>query len=132
LSAADLHVVTLGSNMVGIIHPCKIYGAMAVGRPVLFVGPTPSHAADLLERHRLGWRVDHGDVNAATAVLRQIAWLSRAELATMGERARAAVQQHYSKARLCAAFCDVVERSLRPLPAPTSAPVEVTYPPYSS
>ena len=30
LSAADVHVVSLGADMVGIIHPCKVYGAMAV------------------------------------------------------------------------------------------------------
>ena len=29
---ADVHVVSLGEKMVGIIHPCKIYGAMAVAR----------------------------------------------------------------------------------------------------
>ena len=41
LRTADVHAVTLGNEMVGIIHPCKVYGAMAVGRPVLFVGPPP-------------------------------------------------------------------------------------------
>ena len=35
--------------MVGIIHPCKIYGAMAAARPILFLGPNPSHISDLLE-----------------------------------------------------------------------------------
>src|SRR6185503_10863307 len=38
LSAADVHVVSLGENMVGIVHPCKIYGAMTVGRPILYFG----------------------------------------------------------------------------------------------
>jgi glycosyltransferase involved in cell wall biosynthesis len=41
LSAADVHVVSLGQEMVGIIHPCKIYGAMAAARPILFLGPKP-------------------------------------------------------------------------------------------
>src|SRR5204863_7909491 len=43
LSAADIHVVSLGLDMVGIIHPCKIYGAMAVAKPTLSFGPRPSH-----------------------------------------------------------------------------------------
>ena len=32
-------VVSLGDDVVGIVHPCKIYGAMTVGRPILFLGP---------------------------------------------------------------------------------------------
>jgi glycosyltransferase involved in cell wall biosynthesis len=132
LSAADLHVVTLGNNMVGIIHPCKIYGAMAVGRPVLLFGPAPSHAAELIDRHGIGWRVDHGDVNGAMDVLQRIATMRPAELAAMGERGREAVCRYYSKARLSAAFCNVMERSLQALPATASAPVEMTYPPYPS
>jgi hypothetical protein len=27
----------------GIIHPCKIYGAMTVARPILYFGPLLSH-----------------------------------------------------------------------------------------
>jgi hypothetical protein len=48
LSAADVHLVTMGDDVVGIVHPCKVYGAMAVARPVLFVGPARSHVGDLL------------------------------------------------------------------------------------
>ncbi len=109
LSAADLHVVTLGNEMVGIIHPCKIYGAMAVGRPVLLIGPRPSHAADIIERFGIGWRVDHGDVDGAAALIQQIAAMPPAELAAMGERAREAVQRDYHKELLCAQLCDVIE-----------------------
>jgi glycosyltransferase involved in cell wall biosynthesis len=112
LSAADLHIVTLGNEMVGIIHPCKIYGAMAVGRPVLLVGPRPSHAADIIERLGIGWRIDHGDVDGAAALIQQIAAMPPAELAAMGERAREAVQRDYHKELLCAQFCDVIERGM--------------------
>ncbi len=112
LSAADLHVVTLGDDMVGIIHPCKIYGAMAVGRPVLLIGPRPSHAADIIERLGIGWRIDHGNVEGAMALLQQIRAMPQTELAAIGVRAREAVQQDYNKERLCAEFCDVIERRM--------------------
>src|SRR5262249_10288388 len=62
LSAADVHLVSMGNAMVGIVHPCKIYGAMACGRPVLLIGPRASHAGELIERHHCGWRIDHGNV----------------------------------------------------------------------
>lgn len=48
LSAADLHVVVMGDPFVGIIHPCKIYNALAVGAPILYLGPERSHVADIL------------------------------------------------------------------------------------
>ncbi len=65
LSAADVHVVALGDPMVGIIHPCKIYGAMTVARPILYLGPKTSHIADLLEANEIGIHVAHGDVDGA-------------------------------------------------------------------
>lgn len=112
LSAADLHAVTLGNNMVGIIHPCKVYGAMAVGRPILLVGPRPSHAADLIDEFHIGRQVQHGDVGGAIAAIKEIAELPSKERFAMGQRARGAVQSQYSRQALCNAFCDVVERSL--------------------
>ena len=47
LSAADLHVVVMGDPFVGIIHPCKIYNIIAVGSPILYIGPDESHVIDL-------------------------------------------------------------------------------------
>jgi glycosyltransferase involved in cell wall biosynthesis len=108
LSAADLHVVTLGDEMVGMIHPCKIYGAIAVGRPVLLIGPRPSHAADLIDEHAVGWQVDQGDTATTIAALQQIASTSSQELTEMGRRARTAADK-YSKCDLCEAYCDIVE-----------------------
>jgi len=47
LSAADLHAVVMGDPFVGIVHPCKIYNVMAIGAPVLYIGPPESHITDL-------------------------------------------------------------------------------------
>jgi glycosyltransferase involved in cell wall biosynthesis len=112
LSAADVHLVALGTNMVGIIHPCKVYGAMAVARPVLFLGPRPSHVSDLLEQEQIGWQIDPGDVDGAVAQVRRIRATDPAVLRAMGETARQAVQTRLSKPILCGAFCDVLEKRL--------------------
>jgi glycosyltransferase involved in cell wall biosynthesis len=50
LSAADLHVVVMGDPFVGVVHPCKIYNILAVGAPVLYIGPNPSHITEILQR----------------------------------------------------------------------------------
>lgn len=107
LSAADLHVVTLGDDMVGIIHPCKIYGAMSVGRPVLFVGPAPSHAADIFQRFNCGWQVHHGDVAGAIAAIESAASLSVDDRDAIGRRGQSAIKHEFSKRRVLAALCDL-------------------------
>lgn len=112
LSAADVHVVTMGDEVVGVIHPCKIYGAMRIGRPVLLVGPDPCHATDLIGEARCGWRVAHGDVDGAAALIEKIADAPKPEFAAMGERGAALIEARYSQAILCKAYCDVMERGL--------------------
>lgn len=112
LSAADVHLVTVGDGVVGIVHPCKVYGAMAVGRPILLLGPSPSHVSDLLEEHRIGWRLDHGDVAGAVRVLEEIRRTTPEERAAMGQRAREAIRSRLSKRALCGALCDVLERGM--------------------
>jgi glycosyltransferase involved in cell wall biosynthesis len=133
LSAADLHVVTIGDAVVGIVHPCKVYGAMAVARPVLLVGPEPSHASDIVRGHGVGWGVRHGDVDAAVAAIVEAAALAPREREAMGMRARVLLREQFSKGRLCGAVCDIVERALaggaassakgQPAGAPKDGPV---------
>jgi colanic acid biosynthesis glycosyl transferase WcaI len=113
LSAADVHLVSLGEELVGIIHPCKIYGAMAVGRPILLLGPAPSHASEIIEQDRLGWHVRHGDVNGMVAVIQRMLATPEIELKAMGARAQKAIETRLSKRTLCGAFCDVLERPQR-------------------
>jgi hypothetical protein len=109
LSAADVHLVTVGDAIVGIVHPSKVYGAMAVGRPLLLLGPEESHVGRLIREDRLGWRISHGDVDGAERVLREIARMPAGELTAMGARARAVAGTRLSKAILCGQFCDLVE-----------------------
>jgi colanic acid biosynthesis glycosyl transferase WcaI len=110
LSAADVHLVSMGDAMVGIVHPCKVYGAMAVGRPILSLGPRHCHLSDIIEQADVGWHIAHGDVDNAERVLRSILNTEPLELAAKGARARALAGRSLSKAALRAQFCDVLER----------------------
>jgi colanic acid biosynthesis glycosyl transferase WcaI len=47
LSAADLHIVVMGKQYVGIVHPCKIYNILAIGARFLYIGPREGHIPDL-------------------------------------------------------------------------------------
>lgn len=117
LSAGDVHVVSMGQEMAGIIHPGKIYGAMAVGRPVLYLGPSPSHISDLLDAHRFGWHVDHGDVEGMRARIEAILSAPKAELQRMGQDARAALRSGLSQEVLLGRMVDRLEQTFRPTEA---------------
>jgi hypothetical protein len=110
LSAADVHLVTMGDELVGIVHPCKVYGAMAVARPILLLGPAESHVGDLLAREPIGWALRHGDVDGAVRLLTAILNLPAEELTMRGQRARAMIDCGLNKALLCGRFCDLLER----------------------
>ncbi len=75
LSAADLHVVVLGDPFVGLIHPCKIYNALAVGAPILYIGPEASHLSEILTilGSRVCARLGHGDVHECATQISRIA-----------------------------------------------------------
>jgi colanic acid biosynthesis glycosyl transferase WcaI len=117
LSAADVHLVTLGQEVVGCVHPCKVYGALALGRPILYAGPRPSHVTDLLSEddptRRIGWSIEHGDVDAAIRAIDEIRALPSLELAAMGDRATALVQEHFDTKQMINRFCDVIEGTMK-------------------
>jgi hypothetical protein len=121
LSAADVHVVSLGGDMVGIVHPCKIYGAMTVGRPILFLGPRPSHVADILEENPIGRHVAHGEVQACVAAIESFLGASAAALQTMGDTAQRVLTQRFTQVHLCGRFCDALEAALKMSPSPAAA-----------
>jgi colanic acid biosynthesis glycosyl transferase WcaI len=112
LSAADVHIVALGEPMVGIIHPCKIYGAMLARRPILYLGPRPSHISDLLDQHEIGLEIRHGDTPGAVAAIDRLSKMPPEQLQKMGETGRAVLNESLSEKKLCGQFCDAVEAAL--------------------
>jgi colanic acid biosynthesis glycosyl transferase WcaI len=75
LSAGDLHVVVMGDPFVGLIHPCKIYNVLAVGAPVLCIGPAASHLSEIVKLlgSRVGAWVEHGAVAECVSQICRIA-----------------------------------------------------------
>ena len=109
LGAADVHAVSMGDEVVGIVHPCKIYGAMAVGRPILFFGPERSHGGEIVCGQSIGWTIPHGDVDGAVRAIVAAATMEPAALALMGENAAESVATEFSPDRLRGRVCDVIE-----------------------
>lgn len=119
LGAADVHVVSMGDEVVGIVHPCKIYGAMAVGRPILFFGPGRSHGGEIVRGHSVGWTIAHGDVEEAVRAIVSAASMEPAALARLGTNAAEAVATGFAPDRLRGRVCDIIEHP--PVSSPRDA-----------
>jgi len=104
LSAGDVHVVTQASFTLGLMEPSKLYGAMAAGRPVLYVGPAEAEAARTVLREEIGAVFAPGD---AAGVARSVGdLLTRG--AAMGRRARERFEQAYVRSVRTAQVASIV------------------------
>lgn len=107
LTAADLHAVVMGEKYVGIVHPCKIYGILASGKPFILIGPEKSHVGDIRRDHKLGYQVDHGASDKLRAVIDKLQLLSEKEKEEIRERSFKAVKERYSRSLLTKKFIHV-------------------------
>jgi glycosyltransferase involved in cell wall biosynthesis len=122
LSAADLHLVVMGNPFVGLVHPCKIYNILRVGSPMLYIGPTPSHVSELLQKlnHSLPFAsIRHGDVDG---VYKTIVELKKGSLAVL-RSPRCALPAQFAKDSLLPRLVEVLERSIDNQPHAFATPV---------
>ena len=122
LSSADLHTVVLGDPYVGIVHPCKIYNILALGTPVLYVGPEASHIGDLIADHGSeGWihGARNGDVSQIVSNILQAR--SRPRLCVAEEMAAA---RRFAHDGLVSMHVEAVERAALPQSLPWPAPLQ--------
>lgn len=104
LAVADLHAVVMGEKYVGIVHPCKIYGILASGKPFILVGPEKSHVGDIRRDHKLGYQVDHGAADKLCRVIDKVQRLSDWEKEDTRTRSFKAVKERYSRSLLTQKF----------------------------
>ena len=122
LSAGDVQVVSLGDEMAGIVHPCKVYGAMGIARPILFLGPPDSHVSEMMAQAEFGWQIRHGDVAGAVAALREILASDAQALEQKGARARELIQRDRTRRISCGRVCDAIEGRTRAATASSERP----------
>jgi hypothetical protein len=75
LVTPDAHLITLRDPFVGYVLPSKVYGCLASGRPILFVGSAASDVHLLCARERTDfsyWRVETGDAEGVREALERI------------------------------------------------------------
>ena len=108
LSAADVHLVAMGGAMSGIVHPCKVYGALKVHRPVLAMAPEDSHVAEIADAGA-GWTLAADDADAAESLFRRLVTPEGREELAENTAAAEREAQRFTRERMCGEFCDAVE-----------------------
>ncbi len=63
LGASDFQVIILGEGQVGYTHPNKIYGALFIGKPIIYIGPKKSHVTEILSSLDNNIIIEHGQVS---------------------------------------------------------------------
>jgi colanic acid biosynthesis glycosyl transferase WcaI len=109
LAAADVHLVVMGEAMIGIVHPSKIYNAMAAGRPILAIAPDNSPISEIMEKQAIGFRLCHGDVHGVIQGILTLADMEEKERSRLGENAARLVQDQYSQTILRNQLIDILE-----------------------
>lgn len=110
LPSADVHLISLQPRATGLLVPSKLYGALASGRPVLYVGPAGSEVARVIREHRVGWEGRNGDAAGLAAAILKYSSDSES-LARTGEHARACFDAHFDRAITTAAWRNVLREA---------------------
>jgi glycosyltransferase involved in cell wall biosynthesis len=92
LSAADVHVVGLASGLAGYVVPSRLYGILAVARPVIVAAEAESETAQVIQRVGCGLVVPPGRPELLARAIRD-AHDGKYDLAEMGARGREWVVQ---------------------------------------
>lgn len=96
LAVADMHWVSLRPRLEGLIVPSKVYGVLAVGRPVLMVGDPQGEVGEMLRRHDCGLSVPLGDGQAMADAIRALRD-DPARRESMGRRAKALFERRFTR-----------------------------------
>jgi glycosyltransferase involved in cell wall biosynthesis len=108
LSAADVHIVTLHEGWTGTVVPSKFFGALAMGRPILFIGGADSAIAQWIEQFGVGWVLSADNFDS---VLRDLMRLSECHetKSRLFARCHEVYIRHFSRKEALACW----DRSLR-------------------
>ncbi|MFL5944394.1 MAG: glycosyltransferase family 4 protein [Gaiellaceae bacterium] len=112
LSAADVHVVGLAPGLAGYVVPSRLYGILAVARPVIAAADPDSETAQVVERVGCGIVVPPGRPELLARAIRD-AHDGKYDLAEMGRRGREWVQREADRSVAIGRYRDLL-RELAP------------------
>jgi glycosyltransferase involved in cell wall biosynthesis len=107
LGSGHIGLITQQTACLGSVVPSKVYGLLAAGRPVLFIGPQESTVAQIIRRFDCGWHVNCGDTASLLALLQTLSE-NRTVIEQAGYRARQAFLRHYDLRHGVSRICELI------------------------
>lgn len=96
LNAADIHLISLRSEWVGVVVPSKFFGSLAVGRPVLYAGPEDSSIALWIRKFNLGWVLTKDNIREIADELVELS-KNKGKLNSLNQNAYHVYQSNFTK-----------------------------------
>jgi colanic acid biosynthesis glycosyl transferase WcaI len=110
LGSSDFQVVILGDGQVGYTHPNKIYGALFIGKPIIYIGPKESHITEILSEMDGNIIVSHGQVLELKSQLLEFV-TNPSQFENVGMNNRGIAQKKYTPKLLIKQMTDTIESS---------------------
>jgi glycosyltransferase involved in cell wall biosynthesis len=109
MQAAGCALITLGSDMLGVMSPSKLHSNLAMHLPILYVGPQTSNVDEAISRYSCGVSLREGDSDGIVKFLRSLL-ADKALHAGLRQRARNAFDMAYSDCRTLPQWHSVIQQ----------------------
>lgn len=70
MESGDVHLVSMREKAAGFVVPSKLYAALAVARPTVFIGPDATETAQVIKDYKAGLIVDNNDAKGLADAIR--------------------------------------------------------------
>jgi glycosyltransferase involved in cell wall biosynthesis len=116
LACGTAALITLRDSMLGVMSPSKLHASLAMGLPILYVGPPGGNVHEAIQKHGCGVSLRHGDEEGIVDFLERLRRDPRFE-ADLRARARHAFEADYSDRTALPRFDALIDRGSARLPA---------------
>ena len=90
----DIAIVLLGDGMYGLGVPSKTYNLIAVGLPILFVGPKESEIYRLVVEEEIGWAFDWSEKQNLITFLDSLSVMDRTVLTDISRKTKLVAERY--------------------------------------
>ncbi len=109
MASADMALITMSDSMLGVMSPSKLHSNLAMGLPILYIGPSGSNVDQAIERYSCGFSLRHSDPDGITLVIRKLLKKGQ-DYAEIRARSRQAFENEFSELKTMPLFAEVLSK----------------------
>ena len=107
---ADCGVITLRDEMLGIMSPSKLHANLAIGQPILYIGPRGSNVDEAITQYQCGLSLRNGDVDGLVDGIKTLTdYSTRHQYA---QRSRSAFEEKYCDSKTLPLFDQIINSAV--------------------